>query len=349
MGDKAPIRSYPTSMVDKRTIDELSIEELEQVLAVRKRDERLRRVRRMQEEGRLVDVPNGERPTPPPLLRPDLEANGAAGRYGSRPVEDGSARSVAALARTSQRRVRIRLPRVNLRWVSNRFLLLIELIAIVGLVWLLADTWLTRQELNQEVTKVHREIIEEIFPTPNPTPLIDIALLPGGHTSPISEGGARAGEAGGIPEHLLPLVNAYSPPPIPTPGPEQARRVVIPAIGVDHPVVQGDTWEQLKKGIAQHIGTADPGSVGNLVLTAHNDIYGEIFRHLDQLEPGDEIIVYTLSRQYVYTVQAQRLVDPSEVSVMATTRKPTITLISCYPYLVDTQRIVIIGALKEEL
>jgi sortase A len=118
---------------------------------------------------------------------------------------------------------------------------------------------------------------------------------------------------------------------------------------VDHPIVQGDTYEQLKKGVGQHIGTANPGETGNMVVTAHNDIYGEIFRRLDELQPGDEIIVYTLSRQYVYAVQFRRIVDPWEVSVMAPTRTPAITLISCYPYLLDTERIVIIGALKAEL
>ena len=85
---------------------------------------------------------------------------------------------------------------MNLRWVSNRFLVIIEIAAIVGLIWILADTWITRQELNQEITQVQQEIIEESFPTPSPTPPISVVLLPGGHTSPLSEGGARAGEAG---------------------------------------------------------------------------------------------------------------------------------------------------------
>jgi sortase A len=219
----------------------------------------------------------------------------------------------------------------------------------VGLIWVLWDTWQTRQELNREVTQVQQEIIDEVFPTPEPTPLIGVVLLPGGHISPIAEGGAREGEAGGIPEHLLPLVNAYKPPPIPTPGPEQARRIVIPAARVDHPIVEGDDYGQLRKGVGHHINSANPGEVGNMVLTAHNDIYGEIFRYLDQLEPGDEITVYTTSRKYVYTVQSQRIVEPDETSVMAPTRTPTVTLISCYPYLVDTQRIVVIGTLTMEL
>jgi sortase A len=333
-------------MVDKRSVDELSIEELEQALAIRKRERRMQRLRRLEGEGRLVGATPQERPTPPPLPRPTVEPAGATNRYRSAPVDEQ--RSSLA-TRIQFPRIRVRLPSVDLRWVFNRFLLIVEIAALLGLVWIIADIWQTRQMLNREVSQVQQEIIEESFPTPSPTPLIDVVLLPGGHTSPISEGGARQGEAGGIPDHLLPLINSYKPPPIPTPGPEHAVRIVIPAINVDHPIVQGDTYEQLKKGVGQHIGTANPGETGNMVVTAHNDIYGEIFRRLDELQPGDEIIVYTLSRQYVYAVQFRRIVDPWEVSVMAPTRTPAITLISCYPYLLDTERIVIIGALKAEL
>lgn len=330
-------------MPDKRPVDELGIEELEQILAIRKREERLKRLRRMEQEGRLVGVTPYDRPTPPPLPRPTIGPAGATNRYRSAPVEEEPSGEDAPAPHP-----RLRLPSVNLRWISNRFLLFIELLAILGLAWILWDTWQTRQTLNREVSQVQKEIIEETFPTPNPTPLIGPVLLPGGHTSPISVGGAQPGEAGGIPEHLLPLVNAYTPPPIPTPGPEQARRIVIPAIDVDHPVVEGDDPEQLKKGVGHHIGSANPGETGNLVLTAHNDIFGEIFRRLDELETGDQVIVYTLSRKYIYAVQSQRLVEPTEVSVLAPTRGPTITLISCYPYLVDKQRIVIVGILVEE-
>jgi sortase A len=110
-------------------------------------------------------------------------------------------------------------------------------------------------------------------------------------------------------------------------------------------VVQGDGWEQLKRGVGQHIGSANPGDAGNLVLSAHNDIFGELFRDLDQLKPGDDILVSTATRQYTYRVTGLRIVEPTEVSVMEPTSRPTITLISCYPYLKDTERIVVIGEL----
>jgi sortase A len=137
------------------------------------------------------------------------------------------------------------------------------------------------------------------------------------------------------------------PVPIPTPGPQSPTRIVIPAIGVDAPVVEGDSWEQLKKGVGHHIGSANPGERGNMVLSGHNDVFGEVFRDLEKLDLNDEVIVYAGVQPYRYVVKAKRIVEPTEVSVMADTSTPTLTLITCYPYLVDTHRLVVIATLEE--
>ncbi|HLF91259.1 MAG TPA: class D sortase, partial [Anaerolineales bacterium] len=135
--------------------------------------------------------------------------------------------------------------------------------------------------------------------------------------------------------------------PIPTPAPEQAVRIQISAIGVDAPIVQGDGWEQLKKGVGQNIGTANPGQRGNLVLSAHNDIFGEIFRFLDQLKPGDTVVIYSNQRSYTYVITGSKIVEPTQVEVMAPTSDASATLISCYPYRVDDKRIVVTAKLQD--
>ena len=221
----------------------------------------------------------------------------------------------------------------------DAFLLLIEIAAIVGLVFVLFNGMNLLRELNQEVATALE------LPTLTPTPLIVAVVLPSGHTPPNSPGGAQPNEAE-IPEHLRPQVQSLANIPIPTPGPEQANRIQIPAINVDAPIVQGDGWEQLKKGVGQHIGTAKPGDKGNVVLSAHNDIFGEIFRDLDRLRPGDQVILYTSQRSYTYLITSSKTVEPNEVSAMAPTNYPTVTLISCYPYLVDNQRIVVTARLQ---
>jgi len=230
------------------------------------------------------------------------------------------------------------------RW-ANRLLTLVEIAVIVALVFTVVDWFRARETINE--TSVAN--LAQALPTPTTAPVFAVAYLPGGHTPPTSPGGAQPIEAS-IPEHLRPLVEIATPAALPTvePQPEQPVRIVIPAIGVDAPVVHGDDWDSLKLGVGHHIGSANPGERSNVVLSAHNDIFGEIFRRLPDLQLEDEIILHTATREYRYVVKARRIIEPTQVDVMDPTRKPVVTLISCYPYLIDTQRIVVVGELVED-
>lgn len=321
-------------MSDKDKLDDLTVDELEQLLYRKKRAQRQGRLRRLKGEGRLVEI-NGY---PPPIELEDTTADLSP----EEPLGDDQELDPADdLAEANGI-----LSKIKWRWVANRFLLLIEVGAVVGLVVVALLVWTTARELNQEIAVVQQTQSESVaIPTAVPTAMIGVAVLPSGHKPPVEGRPPEPGEAGEIPAHLLPIIDAYVPPPIPTPGPEQARRLQIPAIDVDKPIVQGDDWEQLKKGVGQYIGSSLPGQPGNLVLSAHNDIYGEIFRHLDELKPGDEIIISTERQSYTYVVNDVDVVEPTEVSVMAPTDHASATLISCYPYLVNNKRIVVFADL----
>ena len=230
-------------------------------------------------------------------------------------------------------------PASRRRRAFDGILLAVEVLAVAGLVAVLLSGLGMLRDLNREVAAAIRP------PTPAPTPLVFAVVLPSGHTPPDAQGNTRPNDAE-IPENLRPLMQSLANLPIPTPGVEQAMRIEVPAIKIDAPVVQGDGWEQLKKGVAQHVGTADPGQPGNVVLSAHDDVYGELFRDLDKLQPGDLVVLYTQQRQYTYAVDRTEIVEPTAVEVMASTGAPTVTLISCYPYLVDKQRIVVFARLQ---
>ena len=223
-------------------------------------------------------------------------------------------------------------------WLDG-FLLGMEFLAVIGLVFIVVNGLSTLATLNGIVSAALQR------PALGPTPIIREIVLPDGHTPPNSPGGARPNEAE-IPEHLRPVWQSLSNLPTPIPAIEQAIRIQIPAIGVDAPLVQGDGWEQLKKGVAQHVGTPNPGENGNIVLSGHNDVFGEVFRDLDRLNPGDSIILFTSQRQYTYIVTGTRMVEPTAVEVMAPTPDPRVTLISCHPYLVDIHRIVVSAVLQ---
>lgn len=304
---------------DRRPAEELTIEELEALLARKRLEARRARLHQFKRTGRALRL--REEPIPVSSVD-DFRATpewSEQGPEGGEPAGQGKV----------------------VRSVLNRGLLLVEITAVVGLVFVLFSGFGALQQLNQAVAEALRG------PTPAPTPLITAVVLPSGHTPPTSPGGAQPNESE-IPANLRPLVQSLPGVEIPTPGPEQARNILIPALwSSPAPVVQGDGWEQLRLGVGQHLGSASPGEAGNVVLSAHNDIYGELFRFLDQLRPGDEIVLSTATQDFSYRVTGWRIVEPTEVDVMAPTTRPTVTLISCYPYMVDDQRIVVLGELAE--
>jgi sortase A len=288
----------------------MSVEELRRLLIEKRRGARRERLEHFKRTGRVVDV------------APDFLAESA-------PV-------VETLEETSDQP---QVPVLKRRRIIDRVLLGVEVLAVVGLVGVLISGFGILRDLNAEVASA---LIQE---TLTPTPLVMAVVLPSGHTPPDAQGNTRP-NIDEIPAHLQPMVQSLANLPVPTPAPDQAIRIQIPALDLDAPIVQGDGWEQLKKGVGQNIGSANPGQDGNVVLSAHNDVYGELFRYLDKLAPGDQVILYTQQRQYVYVVDRTSIVEPTAVEVMASTGSPTTTLISCYPYLVNKQRIVVFARLQ---
>jgi sortase A len=326
-------------MKDRRPVDELTIEELEEVLRIRRRETRMERLRQMSrdaDEGTfdpLAPKPAVEpRPQPLPTDHRRFQDTGAIVQYRAHAVDEPPAKE-----RPPRRPFRIRWD-----WLRDKSLLVVELGILAVLILVLVNMWVLTQQLNEESSQAQQEQVEQL-PTLTPTPLIRVALLPGGHTPPDSLGRSSPEE---IPAHLRHIVSEVTPMPVPTKGPEQAILIEIPSIGVKAPVVEGDDWEALKQGAGHHIGSANPGESDNCVISAHNDIYGEIFRDLPDVDLGDEVFVYTASQVHRYVITQKRIIEPEEVSVMYPASSPVLTLISCYPYGIDTHRIVVIAELK---
>jgi len=302
-------------VTNPKSLEDLSEQELRRLLLDKRHDARQKRLERFRRSGRAV------------LLSPDLPPAALDEWRTQLPVDEQDPIPESHVGRPARR-----------RWYDG-ILLTVEILAVLGLVGLMLNWFGLLQSLNQEMVIALRQ------DTLTPTPLITAIVLPGGHTPPTAPGGAQPNDAE-IPEHLRPLVQSIANLPLPTPGPAQALRVQIQAINVDAPVVQGDSWDQLKKGVGQHVGSADPGQAGNVVFSAHDDVFGEIFRNLDRLQPGDQIVIFTAQQQFVYVVASSQIVSPTQVEVMNPTSDATLTLISCYPYMVDKKRIVVFAKLQ---
>ena len=105
-------------------------------------------------------------------------------------------------------------------------------------------------------------------------------------------------------------------------------RLEIPKIQMDAIVVEGASRHDLSEGPGHMKETAQPGENGNAVITAHRDTF---FRHIYELNKGDQIQVRRRGRTFTYEVTGKRIVMPEDISVIKPTTNPQLTLITCYP------------------
>ncbi len=103
----------------------------------------------------------------------------------------------------------------------------------------------------------------------------------------------------------------------------------IPAIDLIVPIFKGSGELPLNRGVGRIENTAALGTVGNIGIAGHRDGF---FRELKDLRVGDLIEVEALTGTSQYSVLEIRIVDPSEVSVLAPADEAMLTLVTCYPF-----------------
>ncbi len=163
-------------------------------------------------------------------------------------------------------------PDSSRRWISPLWLL----VALLGLLALLAGAWLGWQFIGTNLAAQERAVAEiEALRTQ-------------------WDQGAAGGEAGQRP----------------SPG-EVVWLLQIPALGDSYewPIMAGVSEQELQRGVGWYPETALPGQPGNFALAGHRVANGEPFRQLLELQRGDQIIIETRDARYVYelTVAASEL------------------------------------------
>lgn len=207
-----------------------------------------------------------------------------------------------------------------------------------------------------------------ILTSPTPTnPISDVELLVKGFNAPPDEEPFETSPKDETPVAAsTPTIQSTKPPFTPEPTPEvvernpPATRLVIPALGIDAPVVEvpitNKTWDVsvLTYEIAHLGGSANPGEKNNMVLAGHVTLKRGVgpFLNLESLEPGDIAIVYAGEQPYTYRVVSKRYIGPTDVSIAFPTSDPILTLITCTNWDAAnrryTQRVAVIAELVEE-
>lgn len=153
--------------------------------------------------------------------------------------------------------------------------------------------------------------------------------------------------------------------PSPTFVPHEPDRLVIPSIGLDAPIVPvgqhpvrvaGQVYSQWDVpntyAVGWHQNSAAAGEAGNIVLNGHHNIYGEVFRYLRLLKPGDLIRLEAAGERFTYIVaQTMTLAEEGQpINVRQDNARwilPTddqrLTLVTCWPYLANSHRLVVVA------
>jgi LPXTG-site transpeptidase (sortase) family protein len=149
-------------------------------------------------------------------------------------------------------------------------------------------------------------------------------------------------------------------------GVRQIGQISIPALGVESSIIPVGwriqfaedlqasefEWDSPGADVGWVVTSALPDETGNIILYGHNNLYGKVFEHLADLSEGDKIQLQTGTRRWKYEVRYNLLlpiIGASEKQVetyqqyLQPTQDARLTLISCWPPLSNTHRVVVIA------
>lgn len=103
----------------------------------------------------------------------------------------------------------------------------------------------------------------------------------------------------------------------------------IPAINLEVPVLEGTDDFTLNRAVGHIEGTPTPGQDGNIGIAGHRDGF---FRGFKDIHVGDAVALFTKQGTDHYIVDEVLIVSPDDVSVLGPRGKPSLTLVTCYPF-----------------
>jgi LPXTG-site transpeptidase (sortase) family protein len=148
-------------------------------------------------------------------------------------------------------------------------------------------------------------------------------------------------------------------------APEIPQRLIIPAIELDAPILPAEAevlalagqsfqvWRAPDQfGAGWHVTSATLGVVGNTVLNGHHNVYGEVFKRLVDLNPGDVVVVESENASHSYVI-VNRMILPEKYAPLTDrvanaqwilpSEDERLTLITCWPYESNTHRLILVA------
>lgn len=136
--------------------------------------------------------------------------------------------------------------------------------------------------------------------------------------------------------------------------------LTIPTLKITAPVNWNipldNIYTELENGLVNLEGTALPDMIGNSFIFGHSSNYAwapgnynQIFATLPNINIGNDIVINYNNQQFLYRVKNTKIVTPKDLSVIAPTEKPIITLMTCVPVGTSINRFIVQAELVEGL
>jgi sortase A len=106
-------------------------------------------------------------------------------------------------------------------------------------------------------------------------------------------------------------------------------RLDAPSVRLSTTVLEGSDDGTLRRAAGHIEDTAFPGQVGNVGIAGHRDT---VFRPIRNIHVGDPLLLTTTDRVFRYRISSTMVVNPTDVQVLDPTERPTLTLVTCYPF-----------------
>jgi sortase A len=110
---------------------------------------------------------------------------------------------------------------------------------------------------------------------------------------------------------------------------ETIAKLMIPRLGAELFVIEGDGPDELRRGPGHLSDTAPLGTTGNSVIAGHRDTH---FRVLEDIRNGDDIVIETRRKRFLYRVTSTKIVSPQDTSALQPTPTAELNLVTCYPF-----------------
>lgn len=124
--------------------------------------------------------------------------------------------------------------------------------------------------------------------------------------------------------------------------------ISISKINVNLPIYHGTSEDALQKGAIHNYNSSLPigGESTHAVISAHTALPGKVyFDNLSELEKGDNFSITVLNKKMTYKVIDINIVKPQEANnyLGIEDGKDLVTLVTCYPYAVNSHRLLVTG------